>query len=228
MICIPVVATTNEEALERMDAAFRLADLVELRADAIEGMALERLLSSKKGPVIVTARRREEGGSFTGGERERIALLSEAIRLGADIVDLEASTHTILAGTLREEIRKGGGRTKLIVSHHDFKRTPPYRTLQEIYDHGIERGADIVKIATFARSMEDNLRMLRLVAWARRRGEEIIAHCMGAKGKASRIMAPLFGSYLTFASLREGEETAPGQLTVSEMREIFRMLEDET
>jgi len=224
MICIPVAATTNEEALERMAAAFRLADLVELRIGGIGGVDLKRLLSARKGPVIVTARRREEGGSFEGSETERIALLCEAVRLEADFVDLELSTHAILAGTLLEEIRRGGDRTRLIVSHHDFERTPPYRTLQGICGRCVGRGADIAKIATFARSMEDNIRILRLVGWAQRKGHPLIAHCMGETGRVSRVTAPLFGSYLAFASLDEGQETAPGQFTAPEMREILRIL----
>ncbi|MDO9516379.1 MAG: type I 3-dehydroquinate dehydratase [Syntrophales bacterium] len=224
MICISVVAKTNEEALERMDASFRLADLVELRADSIGGVNLKKLLSAKKGPVLVTARRKEEGGRFAGDERERIALLCEAVRLEADLVDVELSTHAIFADTLLEEIRQGSGRTKLIVSHHDFNRTPPYRTLQGICNRCVGRGADIVKIATFADSMEDNLKILKLIGWSRRKGQDIIAHCMGDKGKISRIMAPLSGSYLSFASLEEGQESAPGQLAASEMQEIFRIL----
>ncbi|MBW2675524.1 MAG: type I 3-dehydroquinate dehydratase [Deltaproteobacteria bacterium] len=225
MICVPVTAKTNEEALERMDASFRLADLVELRADSIGGVDLKKLLSAKKGPVLVTARRKEEGGNFEGGETQRIALLREAVRLEADIVDVELSTHPLLAGGLQEEIRKGGDRTKLIVSHHHFDRTPPYRTLQGIFTRCVGRGADIVKIATTAHSMEDNLKILKLIGWARRGGHPIITHCMGERGRISRIMAPLFGSYLGFASLEEGQESAPGQLTASEMQAIFRILE---
>ncbi len=224
MICIPVVAKTNEEALERMDASFRLADLVELRIDSIGGGNLKKLLSAKKGPILVTARRKEEGGRFAGSEPERIALLREAIRLEADLVDVELSTDEALTAAVVKEIQKGRGRTKLIVSHHDFNRTPPYRTLQGICNRCAGRGADIVKIATFAESMEDNLTILKLIGWARRKGQIIIAHCMGEKGKASRVMAPFFGSYLSFASLERGQESAPGQLTASEMREIFRIL----
>ena len=224
MICIPIVAKTNEEALERMDASFPLADLVELRVDLIEEVDIERLLFAKKGPVIVTVRKREEGGGFAGGEKERIALLREAVRLEADLVDMELDTHTILAGGLLEEIQKRGGQTKLIVSHHDFNRTPSDRTLQGICNRCIGRSADIVKIATFANSMEDNIRILKLVGWAQRGGHPIIAHCMGEQGKASRVTAPLFGSYLSYASLQEGQESAPGQFTASEMQEIFRML----
>jgi len=66
MICIPVTAKTNDEALERMEASFLLGDLVELRIDSIREANLAKLLAAKKGPVIVTARRREEGGFFAG------------------------------------------------------------------------------------------------------------------------------------------------------------------
>lgn len=228
MICIPVVAKTNERALERMAAALPVADLVELRIDHIEGVDLETLLSAKKGPVLVTARRREEGGSFAGDEKERISLLHEAVRLRADLVDVELSTDDVLAGTLLEEIRKRGNRTKLIVSYHDFKWTPPYRTLQQICDRCVGKGADIVKIVTFANSVEDNITILRLIAWAHGKEKAIVAHCMGEKGTVSRVMAPLFGSYLTFASLNKGEKSAPGQLTAREMRDIFGILGDET
>ena len=225
MICIPVTAQTNEEALARMSDAFHLADLVELRADCIEGVSLKRLLSAKKGPVLVTARGKNEGGNFKGSETERIALLREAVRLEADLVDVELSTDANLSDTLRKETLKRGVRTKLIVSHHDFNRTPSYRTLQDICTQCAVRGADIVKIATFADSMEDNLKILKLLGWANRCGYHIIALCMGEKGTASRVMAPLFGSYLSFASLHEGQESAPGQLTAVEMRQILRTLE---
>jgi 3-dehydroquinate dehydratase type I len=225
MICISVTAKTNDEALERMDASFLLADLVELRIDSIEGADLTKLLSAKKGPVIVTARRREEGGFFAGTERERIALLCEAARRGADLIDVELSTDETLAAAVTREIRKGGGRTKLIISCHDFRKTSSYRTLQGRYNRCISRGADIVKVVTFARSLQDNLTILRLVDWAQGTGRSIIAHCMGEKGRVSRVMAPLFGSYLAFAALTEGQESAPGQLTAPDMKRILGALE---
>lgn len=224
MICIPIVAITNEGARKRMAAALPLADLVELRIDFIEKVDLEPLLSEKKGPVLVTARRKEEGGRFRGSEMERIALLRQAVRMGADLVDVELGTDQTLTTQLVEEIRREGNHTKLIVSFHDFTGTPPYRGLQGICDRCAARGADIVKIATFADSMEDNLTILRLIAWARENGHDIIGLCMGEKGTISRVMAPLIGSYLTFASLGEGEGSAPGQLTASAMQEVFRIL----
>jgi 3-dehydroquinate dehydratase type I len=85
-------------------------------------------------------------------------------------------------------------------------------------------GAHIVKICTYARAMEDNLQVLGLIPYARKKGRTIIAFCMGEKGRISRVMAPLLGSYLSYASLDKGSESAPGQLTIAEMREILRIL----
>jgi 3-dehydroquinate dehydratase type I len=75
--------------------------------------------------------------------------------------------------------------------------------------------------------VEDNLNILKLIGYAKKANQKIIAHCMGEKGKISRIMAPFFGAYMTFASLDKGAESAPGQLTVTEMKTLFRILRDE-
>ncbi|MBW2650721.1 MAG: type I 3-dehydroquinate dehydratase [Deltaproteobacteria bacterium] len=71
MICIPVIATTNEEAVEQMDKCFPLADVVELRIDFIRNANLRKLLSAKTGKILVTARKKDEGGNFEGDEKER-------------------------------------------------------------------------------------------------------------------------------------------------------------
>lgn len=227
MICIPVVAATNEEAMEQMDKCFPLADVVELRIDFIRNVNLEKLLSAKNGKILVTARKKDEGGNFEGDEKERLSLLSKAVTLRADFVDIELSTDETFTKKLLEYIKKYGDRTKLIVSHHDFNGTPSESKLQNIFNECVGRGAHIVKIATFANSAEDNLKILKLISYAKKTNQKIITLCMGEKGKISRIMAPYFGSYLSFASLEKGAESAPGQLTIEEMKEIFRILKDE-
>jgi len=227
MICIPVVAATNEEAMKQMDKCFPLADVVELRIDFIRNVNLGKLLSAKNGKILVTARKKDEGGSFKGDEKERLSLLSKAVTLKADFIDIELSTDDTFTKKLLEDIKKYGDRTKLIISHHDFNGTPSYRELQNIFNECAGRGAHIAKIASFANSAEDNLKILKLISYAKKTNRKIIALCMGEKGRISRIMAPYFGSYLSFASLEKGAESAPGQLTIEEMREIFRILKDE-
>ena len=85
-------------------------------------------------------------------------------------------------------------------------------------------GAHIVKIVTRARATEDNLRVMHLIPIAQKLGVRVITFCMGPMGRISRIASPLFGGYLTFASLEEGEESADGQIPVTEMKRILDIL----
>ena len=246
MICIPIVAGTQAEALQEIEKSTSLADVLELRMDLINGGNLGELISrARSGPrpvkIIVTNRRKDEGedrlspysGTDTGGpieklnageERRRITVLREAVTLEADYVDVELDTGEDLKRELLLIIGDYGNRTQFIVSHHDFCKTPSMKRLKEIFHASVDASAGIVKIVTLARSPGDNLRVLRLIPYARRKKREIIAFCMGDEGRMSRIMAPLLGSLLTFASLREGSESAAGQLTVGEMREIWKIL----
>jgi 3-dehydroquinate dehydratase type I len=227
VICIPIMAETQEAVLAQMGQAFALADIVELRIDRMRNVDLGRLIGARRGKIIVTNRRREEGGGFEGSERERVDLLKQAVALGADYVDVEWSTDGALRGELIQAVRNHSGRVRLIVSCHDLERTPPVRELDKRLRGCFESGADIAKIVTLARSPEDNLRMLRLLAGARKKGQAVIAFCMGDQGRPSRALAPLFGSPMSYAALAEGEASAPGQWTVQEMRTLMKLLRHE-
>jgi len=224
MICIPIVAKDQRAALMQMERGFPLADILELRIDQIKNLNLEGLLRWKRGRVLVTNRRKDEGGGFSGTERERVKLLKEAVALGVDYVDIEVRTEEALIKELSAKIGNHHGRVKWIVSHHDFSGTPSERSLRRRLDECNRTGADIVKIVTYANTVDDNLRVLGLIPYARRRGLEIIAFCMGEVGQISRIMAPLLGSYSSYVSLEKGAESAPGQLTVEEIRQVFSIL----
>jgi 3-dehydroquinate dehydratase type I len=226
VLCIPICAQTTEAALALMEKARPLADCLELRIDQIRDCDLGQLLKGRQPgkQILVTNRKKDEGGSFAGSERERIALLQEAVALEADLVDIEARTEKSLLRELKAEIKKHGSRTKLIISFHDLKKTPTGGALHKRLNACSKMGADIVKICTYARAIEDNLQVLGLIPYARKRDQIIIAFCMGEKGRISRIMAPLLGAYLSYASLSKGAESAPGQLTIAEMREILTIL----
>ncbi len=204
-ICIPITAATTAEALRKMDAGFGLAEMLELRIDGIRKVNLERLLAFRKGELLVTNRVKEEGGGFSGTEKARMALLKKAVSLKSNYVDLEIRTEQVLRDELKKEIEAGQGHTRLILSYHNFERTPGLSDLRKKMEEGRKDGADIVKIVTFAERMEDNIKVLTLIPYARKRGLEIITFCMGAQGKISRVMAPLLGSYLTYAALARGK-----------------------
>ena len=227
MICVPVMAETNREAMGRMKKGFALAGMVELRIDRIHRPDLSALIGPREGALLVTNRRKKEGGFFEGPERDRVGLLVEAVNRGADFVDIEASTGESLIGRLASEVRRKAGAAKMIVSHHDFERTPSWAGLVRRFNSCRSFGAHAVKIVTYAHSAEDNLRLLRLIPRSLAEGQPIIAFCMGPRGRVSRLLAPVLGSFITYASLRRGAESAPGQWTVTEMRKIMEMLGDE-
>jgi 3-dehydroquinate dehydratase type I len=224
MICIPIVAKDQRAALVQMERGFPLADILELRIDQIRNVNLENLMRRKRGKILVTNRRKDEGGGFSGTERQRVELLKEAVELGVDYVDIEVRTEGALIKELSAKIGNHHGRAKWIVSHHDFSETPSERLLRKRLNECTRTGADIVKIVTYANTVEDNLRVLGLIPHARRKGVEIIAFCMGEMGRISRIMAPLLGSCFSYVSLEKGAESASGQLTLEEIRDVFRIL----
>jgi len=219
-VCIPIVETTVEKALIAIQEVYRWADLIELRADYLRRGKLAPLVENREKPIIVTNRRKGEGGKYKGGERKRLRVLQEAMDLGADYIDVELATER---SSLQGLIRNKGG-TQVILSFHDFRRTPSLKELQKLFDQMVRLGADVIKIVSFARSWEDNLSVLSLIPFAKARKQEIVAFCMGEKGKLSRIFSPFLGAAWTYASLNKVKASAPGQMTVKEMKEIWETL----
>ena len=219
-LCIPIVETNVGKALIAIKEANRLADLIELRVDYLRNVELEPLLQNRKKPFIVTNRKREEGGKYRGEERKRLGVLQEAIDLGADYVDVELGTErSLLQGLIRN--KRG---TQVILSFHNFRKTPSLKELQRLFSQMIRLGADVVKIVPFARVWEDNLNILSLIPFAKARRQKIVAFCMGEKGKISRIFSPFLGAAWTYASLKQSRTSAPGQLTARELTDIWKKM----
>ena len=133
-------------------------------------------------PCIVTNRCKKDGGQFAGTEEERVEILRRAIELNVEYIDIETSTP----GPLLKSILENKGRVKVILSHHDFTRTPD--DLIPLYDLMRQIPADILKISTYANDINDNLTLFRVLARARKDEKPMIAFCMGEKGEISRIL----------------------------------------
>jgi len=227
-VCIPIIAETEEMALRKMsrllpeDCALEI--LFEIRVDRMREIKLESILKEKGKKIVVTNRRREEGGGFQGTEKERISYLLKAVDLGADYVDVEASTGAGLLADLKTAIADQGFKTLLIVSSHDFVNPPSEGSLIQKLEESAALAPDIVKIVSRADTQEDNLKSLGLIPYARKNGREIISFCMGDKGRMSRVMSLFLGAYMGFASLRKGEESASGQLSLAEMITVLSTL----
>lgn len=168
------------------------ASMVEIRFDLIPEPEVSSLVQMSGLPVIAT-------------DKENVDNLIKAIEAGCDFVDVEVDSSE-----KKEVIRKAkSSGCKVIVSMHDFEKTPDSFILEE-------ENADIFKIATMVNSISDCRRILFLL----RDRDDLIVIGMGELGIFTRVVAPLLGSYLTYASL--DERTAPGQLNVKTMYEIYR------
>lgn len=214
IICASIV----DGDLKAIKIAEPLVDLLEVRIDLI-GDGWPELVKHLEKPWIACNRTAGEGGSWQGSESERIRELLKAIELGADIVDIELGT-----GDLKKTVKLVKKDAKCLLSFHNLKETPPLARMRGIVKRQLEAGADICKVATTARKFEDNLSVLQLIADFPK--TRVVSFAMGPLGSASRIICPLVGGDFTYASTRQGKESAPGQITVRDLRTIYGMLGD--
>ncbi|MFA5629636.1 MAG: type I 3-dehydroquinate dehydratase [Dehalococcoidales bacterium] len=194
-----------------------IADLFEVRIDLI-GNGWEELTQKLPKPWIACNRRKEEGGNPCVNEKDRITELKQAIQMGADIIDIELATPELEA--LIPLIKK---ESSCLISSHNMQETPSLAALGKTVEKQLNAGADICKVVTYAAKNEDNLTVLKLISEFPE--NKIVAFAMGEKGLASRILCPIVGGAFTYASIAKGAESAAGQLTVSDLYEIYRMVQ---
>lgn len=108
---------------------------------------------------------------------------------------------------------------KVILSYHDFTETPNSLFLEQIINKMMAMGADVMKLACMANSPDDSDRVLNL--YDTYQASNLVAFCMGRLGRKTRFIAPILGAPYTYASVDEGCETAPGQVSVAEMRRVL-------
>ncbi len=209
MICVSIGRGRHRHVIaEYRHLVDQGARLVELRLDYINGeVNLKRLVADRPCPVVIACRRAIDGGKYAGGEEQRQLLLRSAIAEGVEYVDLE---DDVAASIPRF------GRTKRIISVHDFRKTPD--NLEEIHRRLCDLDPDIVKISTMANHPHDNLRMLELI---RRSKAPMIGVCMGDIGAPTRILAGKFGAPFSYATFHHERVLAPGQLSFQQMTETY-------
>jgi 3-dehydroquinate dehydratase/shikimate dehydrogenase len=242
LVCVPIMVQDPASALVEAAAARDAgADLVEFRIDELfsgsgdeqETKAVVRLVAESPLPCIVTCRVASEGGAYEGDEMERVSLLE---RLGRSegkgehppkYVDVELASYTRSAN-LRQKVdmavgvpdtaQPGEARASLILSVHDMNGRPA-DLMRRVAALNAQPAASVLKVAYRARSLRDSLELLELPSQAHK---PMIALGMGEFGLLSRVLAPKFGGFLTFAALRPAATTAPGQPTVRELLDLYR------
>lgn len=208
MICLTILPKNIQELKSQFAVGCSLGDMVEIRLDYIGRAGFSCLKDATQGYVVATCRRREDGGFFDGSEDERLKILGEASGFPGVLVDVELD--------VLERVSIDWPLGRILASYHDFQSTPA--GLQDIYDRLRATRAAKIKMATTARNAEDCVRILQLVKKA---DGYLTAHCMGGRGIASRVLGKKYGTCWTYASL-EGENIAPGMLSVSQLKGIYR------
>jgi len=208
-----VITNTDMEAVRKAEG---LADLFEVRIDLI-GSKWQEVAAGLHRPWIAANRNAANRGRYVGGEKRRLNDLLTALDMGADIIDIEIETSG-----LEDTVNKVKGKAKCLLSYHDWTGTASPEKLAAMVHRQLAAGADICKVVTTATKIEDNLPLLKLPSlfpWA-----SVIALAMGTAGALSRVLSPLAGGYLTYASIGIGSASAPGQLSLEAMRSIYRTL----
>lgn len=200
------------------------AEVIEIRTDSLDvpspelTKTLVAAVKKHKLPVIVTCRDKAEGGIQDLNLSERLGILREAVKSGADYIDVELANfkHPDVHSVLKAELEQFP-QTKMILSAHNFEG--PYPNLNIKYESILNLYPDAIpKIAYQANHINDCFAAFDLIQQADR---SVIAVCMGQAGQISRILAKKFGAFLTFACLDDETSAAPGQIPLEQMKKKY-------
>jgi 3-dehydroquinate dehydratase/shikimate dehydrogenase len=228
-LTVPISAKSTDEAQQQIKAAKAAgAEMLELRTDYIENLGVElvkdlvgslQILSGKGLPVIVTCRDKKQGGVIDYPSRLRVDVLVAALKAGADFIDFEYDNFHFTEN--QERIRLAlsqSSKARLILSAHNFETK--FADINKLF-RGITTicPGTIPKLVYTANHINDCFEAFDLLH--RTSGERIV-FCMGQAGLVSRILAKKLDSFVTFASIDEQSATAPGQLNIRELKQLYR------
>jgi 3-dehydroquinate dehydratase/shikimate dehydrogenase len=219
-----VAVTGSDPSAMTEKAEFLVRDnpFLEFRLDYLSNPALalpkiKRFLESHPGTVaIATCRRTASGGKFKGSIVSQLNLLAKAAASGCQLIDVELQTAFKCKPDQLQKLRARAG---LILSFHDFRAT---KNLDDALEKMRAYPADFYKIVGTATTLSDNITMIKFLAKQGDRNS-LIGMSMGEQGIISRVLGVRAGSVFTFASATAGEETAPGQVTAQDLRNVYRI-----
>ena len=220
-ICVSILPKNIVDTLNLISKAEKTgADFIEVRMDTLEEMRnLSDITNSTETPLIATNKLLSEKGFFAGTETERQNTLLKAARAGFEFIDVDYFSAK-RAETIAKLKQLG---TKTIVSYHKFDGILNAFAMERILNEQIDSGADVCKIILTAKNIEDNLPILSFVNFASQKAK-LVCFCMGEAGKTSRLLSPIFGAYFTFACIDKESKTAPGQMSIKEMKDAYKLL----
>ncbi|QMB06313.1 type I 3-dehydroquinate dehydratase [Citrobacter freundii] len=223
------IATVKTEALAYRDADF---DILEWRVDhfadvssidaVLEAARTIRDVMNDK-PLLFTFRSAKEGGEQALSVADYIALNRAAVDSGlVDMIDLELFTgDEQVKATVEHAHAK---QVLVIMSNHDFHKTPAAEEIIQRLRKMQELGADIPKIALMPQNKTDVLTLLSATLEMQEHYADrpIITMSMAKTGVISRLAGEVFGSAATFGAVKKA--SAPGQISVSDLRSVLTIL----
>jgi len=216
--CVSIAEKTPYKIKQVLKIALKKSDYAEVRFDFLKVEQIPEALETIKkdlNKIVCTLRPKTEGGKFLGNEKERIAILKLIAEYNPFLLDVEFNTlkrNSSLVRYLKST------KTKLLVSWHDFKKTPSSAELKKKMNQ-MAKFSSNVKIVSTAKSTDDSNRMLEL--YSKKGRNNLISFAMGDLGRISRILCLYLGSPYTYVSL--GKPVAPGQFSVDEVKKITNL-----
>ena len=188
-------------------------DIVEVRLDLIgvdtpDGLAECRTIEAAGRPVLFTLRSANEGGKWTAPDQDRLPLITSALET-VSCVDVEFLSG--ICGEVCGQAAQGG--KPVVVSYHNFQRTPGLAELEDILWKMRELPAAIPKLTTMVTQAADVETLKSLLA--RHRDKPLCVIGMGDKAAETRVLFPSLGSCLTYGYI--DAPSAPGQFSASEL-----------
>ena len=214
--CVSIAEKTPRKLKQVQKRALRKSDYVELRFDFLKPEKIPEALELVKKDLkrsVCTLRPKSEGGKFSGTEKERIAIMKLIAEYNPFLIDVEYNSLK-KNKTLVSYLKKT--KTPVLVSWHDFKKTPSVSALNKMLNQ-MAKFSKNIKIVTNAKLVEDSAHVLSL--YARVSTINLIAFAMGEYGKMSRILCLYLGSPFTYVSL--GKPIAPGQFSLAEVKSVI-------
>jgi 3-dehydroquinate dehydratase-1 len=232
-ICVPLTGIDDLQILDDLEILRCIDfDLVELRIDYYENVEdfakvidlLNKIRKHFIKPILFTFRTKGEGGMHEMSEEKYFSLNQHVIKSGlVDLIDIEMLRNEEKAKDTISLAKKND--VKVIMSRHDFYKTPSKEEIISTLVKMQEYDADITKFAVMPNCEEDVLNLMSATLEMKKtKGDRpFITMAMSSLGVITRLTGSLFGSCLTFAALNK--TSAPGQINVKNARELLNLLQ---
>lgn len=231
---VPITAKTAEQAIVQAQviasnpnadvAEFRI-DLLEFSADTKNVIALGQQLNEilKEKPLIATIRTHNEGGKMTVTDQDYEKIYREYLKKPfMQLLDIEMFRD---AGSVAKLTKLAHDKKVLVImSNHDFAKTPDQQDIENRLLKQDQMGADILKIAVMPTSTQDVFTLMNAtLAVSQKSQKPLLTMSMGQLGTISRVATANMGGSLSFGMI--GEASAPGQIDVTQLKQLLKVVQ---